>query len=29
VQDVQSFVKPGEVGTELKGLLGAPALRSQ
>jgi hypothetical protein len=29
VEYVQSFVKPGEVGTELKWLLGTPSLRSQ
>jgi hypothetical protein len=29
VENVQSFVKPGEVGTELKWLLGTPSLRSQ
>jgi hypothetical protein len=29
VENVQSFVKPGEVGTELKWLLRTPSLRSQ
>jgi hypothetical protein len=29
VEDVQSFVKPAEVGMELKWLLGTPSLRSQ
>ena len=29
VENVQSFVKPGEVGMELKRLLGTPSLRSQ
>jgi len=29
VQEVQSFVKPAEVGTELKWLLGTRSLRSQ
>jgi hypothetical protein len=29
VENVQSFVKPGEVGTEYKWLLGSAALRSQ
>lgn len=29
VESIQSFVKPGEIGTELKWLLGAPSLRSQ